>query len=364
MAASRYHDVAFHAPFAGPLMTDPPRPSSGGAERQMTLLAAAVAEAGLRTAQIVYPDPELAARSGSVDVVQRPPTAVGRSAAREVLGLRSALRDADARTVVHRSAGPESGVIATWCRLGRRRFVYSASSTVDFTLETLSDRPRDARLHRLGLRLAHRVVAQSDEQAALAADVVDQRRIIVIPSIAEPAAPAGIGEAFVWAGGAASYKRPERFLDLAAAVPEARFLMALAARPESEQGLDVAGLHARAAALSNVEITGALSRDDLLSRLDRAVAIVNTSEFEGMPNTFLEAWARGVPALALDVDPDGAIAAHDLGVAAGGAREVFVAGARRLWAERAAGSREHVRAFVATRHAPDAVAARWLPILR
>lgn len=333
----------------------------------MTLLAQSLAERGLRIAQIVYPDAGLPATAAGVDIVQRDITRVGgrAGALREPLAIWTALTRSRPSAVVHRSAGAEAGVIALWCRATRRRFVYSASSTVDFTFETLRHRPRDVRLHRLGLRLAYAVVVQSDEQAALAATAeVAPERIHVIRSIAQPADPAGIREAFVWAGGGASYKRPGAFLDLAAALPDARFVMVLAGRSDSEQAVSEDDLAERASGLPNVELTRTLSRDELLGRLSRAVAIVNTSEIEGMPNTFLEAWARGVPALSLTVDPDGLIASHDLGIAANGSWDAFVAGARRLWAGRSEqrSAPAATRAYVAAHHSPAAVTARWLEV--
>jgi glycosyltransferase involved in cell wall biosynthesis len=87
--------------------------------------------------------------------------------------------------------------------------------------------------------------------------------------------------------------------------------------------------------------------------------------FEGMPNVFLESWMRGVPVLSLQVDPDGIIARHGLGVAAGGSWERFTAGARELWQGRDHGDElaGHVRAYVEAVHSPRAVGERWSALI-
>jgi glycosyltransferase involved in cell wall biosynthesis len=107
------------------------------------------------------------------------------------------------------------------------------------------------------------------------------------------------------------------------------------------------------------------SRTEALAEVEKAIAIVKTSEVEGMPNTFLEAWARGVPVLSLSVDPDDRIVERGAGLLAKGSMERLIAGARQLQAdiELRATLGARGREFVRTHHSLDAVADRWAEIL-
>jgi hypothetical protein len=64
-----------------------------------------------------------------------------------------------------------------------------------------------------------------------------------------------------------------------------------------------ASLVGRARGFANVTLHGWLPPDRIGVFYDRATALVCTSPVEGFPNTFLEAWSRGVPTVST-VDPD------------------------------------------------------------
>jgi glycosyltransferase involved in cell wall biosynthesis len=365
------HDVVIHAPWAASFYDRTRPPTSGGAERQTYLLALALARRGLRVAHVVFPVAEPAIDPAApVTLIQRPrPDNLGSAAGlparwREVW---EALSAADAQVQVLRGANGMLGAAATWSRRHRRRLVFAAANNSDFTLETFGGRTDPRRLlYAAGLRFADDLVVQTDEQVRLARErfprAPEPRQV---NSFVEPAPEtAAPGEAFLWVSRLVDYKRPLLYADLAAALPEARFWM-IASRSSSPE---LAGardeLERRSRELPNLELLPQCPHEELQALIGRAVAMVNTSEFEGMPNTWLEGWARGVPALTLGFDPDERIATHGLGVAAGGSWDGFVAGARRLWEGRAdrAGLGPAVRAYVADAHG-ERVAAAWAEIV-
>jgi glycosyltransferase involved in cell wall biosynthesis len=369
------HDVAIYAPSAALLYERQPG-VTGGAERQTVLLAQALLRAGLRVAHIVLPveepDPAL---PDSLTLVQRRLVTTRRGPAARLAQLRevvSALRDADADVYVFRSGLPALGITALFCRARGRRLIFASSNDLDFTFDFYDGRGPELRVYRYGVAHADAVVVQTEAQTQLARHrIPGLTRVVEVPSFAQ-SAPLSTArpEAFLWAGRLDRYKQPLRYIELAEAMPDARFRMIprqldperAGGSPgaDPDEAMEREALD-RAAALPNLEILEQRPHADVMQLLERSVAIVNTGAAEGLPNLFLEAWARGIPALSYEFDPNGRIARHGLGVAADGSRERFLQGARELWDGRDA--REclslHVRGYLESTHGVDAVGRRW-----
>jgi glycosyltransferase involved in cell wall biosynthesis len=73
----------------------------------------------------------------------------------------------------------------------------------------------------------------------------------------------------------------------------------------------------RARSVPNVTHLGFVPPNEIGRYYARAFAYVNTSDLEGFPNTYLHSWARGVPTLTVEIDPDGIIARNGLGAVTG-----------------------------------------------
>lgn len=66
--------------------------------------------------------------------------------------------------------------------------------------------------------------------------------------------------------------------------------------------------------IKNVVLKGRLNHKDTIQLIANAKALINTSNMEGFPNIFLEAWASGVPVISLNVNPGNVFDKYPLGI--------------------------------------------------
>lgn len=83
----------------------------------------------------------------------------------------------------------------------------------------------------------------------------------------------------------------------------------------------------RARALPNVVFHGFVPQHQIGSYFERARVFISTSEIEGFPNTYMQAWARGTPVVAY-LDPERLVSRNDLGAIVTSVEELCAALAR------------------------------------
>ncbi len=269
-----------------------------------------------------------------------------------------ALAEAGAEVYLQGCAAAATGQTAFFCRRRGRAFVFATASDSDVDPARVRLAARDRRLYAYGLRRADRVVTQHRAQA----DALRRGYGIDSVTIATPAripprtGTPGSPPAVVWIGSIRPVKRPDRFLALARRFPGVRFRMLGGASPG--EGALYARLQEEARAIPNLELLGLVR--DVSPPLEEAWALLNTSAVEGLPNTFLEAWARGVPTVS-HVDPAGVVTAYGLGLVAPEGEEPLAGALSRLLGDRALRNRLGAagREYVVREHAPEGVADRF-----
>ena len=116
----------------------------------------------------------------------------------------------------------------------------------------------------------------------------------------------------VWIANFKPLKQPVLFVKLADHFKEKqniKFIMI--GRPGS--GTWQRSLFEKMNRLSNIEYRGELPIDEVNEVLSKSHILVNTSEYEGFSNTYIQAWMRKVPVVALNSDPDDVIKTKGIG---------------------------------------------------
>lgn len=366
---TRAHDVMIYLPSISGSIDPDSSTGGGGAETQMLLLARGLAELGARVCVAAYDDAgDLPDSIDGVNLIARAPYQArlgSRGKLREAVHIYESLAKGNAEVVLARVATPAIALVAWSAKLQRRRFVYSSANITDFDHAPVEPDRLNRTLVRNGLRLADDIIVQTEEQRTLCEERLG-RTPVLIRSIAQRApAREHEPEAFLWVARMASYKRPLAFVELARAVPEARFWMVCVPEPCEESRTLLGEVRQAAASVSNLELLPPLPRSELLALIGRSVTVVNTAEFEGLSNIFLEAWAQGVPGVALSYDPDGLIGRHGLGGFAGGSPTRLASIVRKLWETRhdqqelAGRCQDYLREH----HAPSNAYAQWFETL-
>ncbi len=203
----------------------------------------------------------------------------------------SAMRRANADIYYQRAAGALTGYVARFAKSYGRRFVFASAHDFNFdpTLPALRNW-RGKALYRYGVRNAHSIVVQSERQAMLCRQVIGRDSILINSCYQYDGRPASHDGHILWAGRLQSVKRADLFLDLAQRLPQFRFRLV-------GGGEHFDRLQSRALALGNVEMTGFVPYAEVEPQFDGASLLVNTSAGEGFPNTFMQAWSRGIPTI-------------------------------------------------------------------
>jgi glycosyltransferase involved in cell wall biosynthesis len=209
--------------------------------------------------------------------------------------------------VFMQTAGEQVASAAVYARLSGRPFVFAGASDKDFVMGPLPGMPpQHTALYRWGLRAAEAVVVQNVAQLELLKRHFHRDGYLIQNGYEEPLAqPGAFDGSVLWAATVKPLKRPDLVLALARRLRHLRFLMVGGPGVDSGAQAYFDGIAHQARGLSNLTMTGHVPFRDVGLAFDEASVCLNTSDYEGLPNTFMQAWLRGIPTLSF-VRPESA----------------------------------------------------------
>jgi glycosyltransferase involved in cell wall biosynthesis len=226
-----------------------------------------------------------------------------------------ALKTAGADIYVLKCASPGVPVVAKFCKLHQKSFVYRLASLLESDGTYVRQHPVLGRLFRWSLRQAKLVFAQNkidNENLTRTMGISSQ----VIPNGHRlPAAQKQKRDTILWVGRDDPVKKPERFLELARAIPNEHFTIICQTLNDDQHYKD---LIEQAGQIANLEFIRHVPFNRINDYFQRAKVLVNTSDSEGFPNTFIQACNCGAAILSFNVNPDGFLETYKCGLCSNG----------------------------------------------
>ena len=296
----------------------------GGIERQQSIMTHWLSKQGHSISVITWDEgPDMLAQVNDIKIHKICKRTDG------VRGLRffyprwsslcQAMKEADADIYCYNNGDLLLGQIVLWAHLHGKKVAFTVASdpACQSTLPTLKSM-RERVLYKYGLLHCDSIITQTvKQQRMLEQDFGLQSIKIPMPCqffndnrILEQKQRMKHPLRILWIGRISKEKRLEWLLECAPFFEDVVFDVIGNANTGNKYSDE---LIERAKKIKNITLHGRIEHSKISSFYNNAALLINTSEYEGFPNTFLEAWSMGVPVIST-VDPDGIIEKRQLGV--------------------------------------------------
>jgi glycosyltransferase involved in cell wall biosynthesis len=209
-----------------------------------------------------------------------------------------------------------SGVIAFVCKLRGKKFIYRTASAIDCDGTFVRKHVLEGFLYRYALKNASRVITQNESNRDELRNNFGVYSIVIRNALKLPKPSEKSRNTVLWVARSEQLKQPFLFLELAKTFPQQKFVMIC---PTANfNSVDMVKLEADAKDIPNLEFVPYVSFSDIDQYFADAAIFVNTSRYEGFPNTFIQATSHGSVLLSLNVNPDNFLSDYECGLCAKG----------------------------------------------
>ncbi|MHA1292002.1 MAG: glycosyltransferase family 4 protein [Promethearchaeota archaeon] len=224
--------------------------------------------------------------------------------------------------IYQRTGSAYSGISAYYAKRNNCKFIFHISSVSDIKHNKFKCNEIihpfnfvNRKFLNYGIKNADYIIGQAKYQDEYLYQNYRRHCDIIIPNfhptpieISQKKTPIKI----VWIANLKKSKQPDIFIKLAELFKEhknIKFIMAGRCKGGSWHKETLGKIYKS----PNIEYLGDISINKVNNILSNSHIFVNTSRFEGFPNTFIQAWMRKVPVVSLHVDPDDIIKKNEIG---------------------------------------------------
>jgi len=299
--------------------------SKGGAQYQAEVLVDQLVQDGAFDVTYItrQADPNFTPKGYNIELISTPKLIRRRGFWLDAIDLYTRLRRIRPDVIYQQGLRGHTG-IAAWCaKRSGAKFVFHIASDFDvLPSEELArvDFAEGTRIDKAwgeyGLRHADAVIAQTTVQNELLKTHYGRTADLIVRNFHPPASTttnhSTNSPRVIWVANFKEVKRPELFVDLAESLQDSQATFVMIGRPGDSKLYR--NLHQRIDALSNLIYLGEMSQDAVNAEIEQSHILVNTSLFEGFPNTFIQAWMRGLPVITQGLNTDGLFDSQTIGI--------------------------------------------------
>ena len=217
--------------------------------------------------------------------------------------------------IYQRVAYSVTGIAARYCKGNKCKLLWHIANKPDVEKHKIKFNKNifinyiETKYLEFGIKHADYIIGQAKYQDNLLNKNFDRKCDLIVKNF-HPLPTESINKSgkikVVWIANFKSAKQPKIFVELARRFePYSRACFIMVGRnPEYLGNYKIT---------DNVKIVGSMEIDDVNELLTKSHIFVNTSLYEGFPNTFIQAWMRKVPVVSLNVDPDDVLKEKKIG---------------------------------------------------
>lgn len=226
-----------------------------------------------------------------------------------------AMLKANADIYILKTISPGVPLVAFFCWLYRRAFVYRTASEHECNGEYTKKHPLLGLIFKYSIKTAKLVLTQNGTdqknlKQSTGVSSVFLRNGHYIREIQEENR-----DIILWIGRSIPDKRPDLFIKLAKQIPSEKFVMICQCATGDNNYQQLMG---EAKKVQNLEFIEHVPFCEVDKYFARAKLFVCTSEREGFPNTYIQACLNAVPILSLNVNPDIIFDTYNCGLCSNG----------------------------------------------
>lgn len=223
--------------------------------------------------------------------------------------------------IVQEVMGPITGMLSIISQILRKKFIFRLASDRDADQRKKTNLPYyKLVLYNYGLKHANYICCQNKYQLSKMKIKYPHKNIFLIhnPYILDESiirTHQKNREYIAWVGSHRKEKNLQQLLIIVKQFPEIKFKITGKETNMTDAQTKIAVQKLRTC--KNVEFVGFLPTEGILPFLNNAIALLNTSHYEGFPITFLESWSVGTPVITTRfANPDNIISDYNLGLVA------------------------------------------------